>query len=150
MAHFPARLAAFVLLGFLAVFGAGCGNGGETPADGTPTTPTTIADQAGQDAGQPGSSVIPEGPDVTGVVGMGKEYPDSPYLLDPSDNYYLGMSLTLGDPIVRSRDGEPMSIPQMNEGDQVAVWLSGSCAESFPVQCGVEIIEITSPALTGY
>ncbi len=86
-------------------------------------------------------------PDVTGVVGTGDKYPGPPYLVEPSDSYYLGMSLLLGDPVVvRSQDGEAVANFKFGEGDEVAVWIGDGCRETFPVQCDVIALQVTNAA----
>ena len=84
--------------------------------------------------------------DVTGLVGAGDEYPAPPHLLEPTDDYYLGMGLLRGDPIVRGADGASISPSELEEGDEVAVWIDGGCAESFPVQCDIIALVVTRPA----
>ena len=130
------------LLAVIAVAGAGCGDdeqGASSPTTGpvasvAPTSPAGDGELPDREA------------DVTGLVGTGAEYPASPHLLEPTDDYYLGMGLLRGDPIVRGADGMPLSSSDLEAGDEVAVWIDGGCAESFPVQCDVVALVVTSQA----
>lgn len=81
-------------------------------------------------------------PDVTGLVGLGDEYPRSPHLVEASDEYYLGMYLLGADPAVHDGDGDPLGEGDLNAGDEVSVWVDGGCDESFPVQCGVVAVQV--------
>lgn len=93
----------------------------------------------------PAVGVTPERDhDVSGVVGVGDEYGNPPYLTQPSDDHYLGMFLLSGDPLVRGWDGSPMTASDLREGDHISVWVEGGCQESFPVSCGVVEVVVTS------
>lgn len=81
-------------------------------------------------------------PDVTGFIGLGDEYPRSPHLVDPSDEYYLGMYLLGGDPAVLAETGDPLAEGDLAGGDAVSVWVDGGCDESRPVQCGVVAVRV--------
>ncbi len=121
------------------IAGTGCGDddrGASSPATGpvasvAPTSPAGDVDLPDREA------------DVAGLVGTGDQYPAPLHLVEPTDDYYLGMGLLRGDPIVRGADGTPMSPSELEEGDEVAVWIDGGCAESFPVQCDVVALVVT-------
>ena len=140
MATLTHRIPAAVLLAVLAMGVASCGDAG--PEDGPPTT--AAAAPTSGDRSTSGAEVPNRPPDVTGLVGLGDEYAAPPYLIEPSDGYYLGMSLLVGDPVVvRGQDGEPLAGSELREGDEVAVWVDGGCQESFPVQCDVVALQVT-------
>lgn len=80
-------------------------------------------------------------PDVTGRVSLADE-PGSATLADPSDPYYEGMDLLRGDPLIRSDDGAAVPSEELEDGDEVEVWIGGPCAESFPVQCEVAALRV--------
>lgn len=81
-------------------------------------------------------------PDVTGVVALASPSGD-PVLADPSDAYFEGMSLLQGDPvIVKGDDGEAVPPTELENGDEVEVWIDGACAESYPVQCGIVALRL--------
>lgn len=80
-------------------------------------------------------------PDVTGRVALADES-GSATLADPSDPYYEGMDLLRGDPLVRSTDGAAVRYEDLEDGDEVEVWIGGPCAESFPVQCEVAALRV--------
>jgi hypothetical protein len=81
-------------------------------------------------------------PDATGVVAETRS------LVDSSDAYYEGMGLSRsdGEPLVVGPDGDVLSVTDLADGDEIAVWVEGACAESYPVQCDVVAIHITRPA----
>lgn len=132
-----AGVVGFTLL--VVIAGAGCGDD-DRGVSSTATGPVvSVAPTPPAGGGE-----LPEREaDVTGLVGTGDEYPAPPHLLEPTDDYYLGMGLLRGDPIVRGADGTPMSPSELEEGDQVAVWIDGGCAESFPVQCDIVALVVT-------
>ncbi|MCF4122276.1 hypothetical protein L1785_14950 [Antribacter sp. KLBMP9083] len=90
-----------------------------------------------------GTAGIPDRePDVTGVV-AGAGGSGDPVLAEPSDDYFEGMRLLRGDPvIVRGDDGEPVPSTELDDGDEVEVWTDGACAESYPVQCGIVALRL--------
>jgi hypothetical protein len=117
------------------------GCGGDDPA-GTATTEPPVSVPASSD----GMGQFPDrDADVTGVVGTDDAYPAQPHLVEPSDDYYLGMSLLRGEPFVVDADGTVLSASELDDGDEVAVWTGDACAESFPVQCDIVAIEVIRP-----
>jgi hypothetical protein len=89
-----------------------------------------------------GDTVVPgRAPDVTGMVSEAGSS-GGPVLADPSDDYFEGMSLVRGDPVV-ARDNAEASISDLRDGEAVEVWIEGVCAESFPVQCTVVAVRVT-------
>lgn len=82
-------------------------------------------------------------PDATGVVAQ-----PTRSLADSSDGYYEGMGLSRndGEPLVVGPDGDVLSVTDLADGDEIAVWVEGGCAESYPVQCDVVAIRIIRPA----
>ncbi len=76
--------------------------------------------------------------DVSGVVAGDGERAS---LADASDPYYEGLWLGQGDPVV-TRDGG-RTVADLRDGDRIDVWLDGGCAESYPVQCDVGVIQVT-------
>lgn len=75
-------------------------------------------------------------PEVTGVV-------QDLELTEPSDRYYERLGLAGDeDTVVVDADGEPVTTADLRDGDEVDVWVSSSCAESFPVQCGIEAVRV--------
>lgn len=81
-------------------------------------------------------------PDVTGVV-AGTDQPAGPVLTEPSDSYFERMSLVRGDPVlVKSSAGESVPFSELEDGDEVEVWIDGACAESYPVQCGIVALRL--------
>jgi hypothetical protein len=126
----------------IAVAVALVGCGGDDPAGSAITEPTASVPVPGH-----GLEELPDRePDVTGVVGTGDEYAEPPHLLEPSDGYYLGMSLLQGDPVVVAADGTVVAASDLQAGDEVAVWTGEACAESFPVQCDIVGIQVTQPS----
>jgi hypothetical protein len=124
----------------VAVALVGCG--GDDPAGSATTAPPASVPASGDGVGQ-----LPDrDADVTGVVGTGDEYMAPPHLLEPSDGYYLGMSLLQGDPVVVAADGTVVAASDLQDGDEVAVWTGEACAESFPVQCDIVAIQVTDPS----
>jgi hypothetical protein len=122
-----------ICVALLAIVG-GCGDdseavGSEAPSDG----PDTFLPQ--------------RPPDVTGTAAvMGGARDGGPRLTDPSDRYYEGMSLVQADTtIVSAATGRTVGAAEIQDGDAVEVWVTGGCRESFPVQCDVEALRITSP-----
>jgi|GEM_PF-4244961 len=111
--------------------GAGCGD--------------DEVDTGGATTGVPSASTetIPaRTPDVTGVVAR-PEPASGPAIIDASDDYFEGMGLLLGDPvIVDEATGEALSPTELEDGAVVAVWIEGPCAESYPVQCTVIAIQV--------
>jgi hypothetical protein len=92
-----------------------------------------------------GDTVVPgRAPDVTGMVSEAGS-PAGPVLADPSDDYFEGMSLVRGDPVV-VRGGEEVVVADLRDGDAVEVWIGDGCAESFPVQCTVVAVRVTRTA----
>jgi hypothetical protein len=123
-----------VCVALLAIVG-GCGDDSEVVGSEAPS--------AGPD------TFVPERPpDVTGTVAvMGGAHGEGPHLTDPSDRYYEGMSLVQADTtIVSAATGQAVGAAEIQDGDAVEVWVTGGCGESFPVQCDVEALRITSPA----
>lgn len=120
----------------LAIGVAGCS--GDDSNDGGPEATQNTAGSLPSSAAE-----LPDRePDVTGLVGLGDEYPRSPHLAEASDEYYLGMYLLGSNPAVHDGDGDPLGEGGLNAGDQVSVWVDGGCEESFPVQCGVVAVQV--------
>lgn len=74
-------------------------------------------------------------PDVSGSVERGT-------LVDASDDYYEGMDLLLDEADLVDEDGKELAPQDVLDGAQVEVWTTGSCAESSPVQCGIERVRV--------
>lgn len=92
-------------------------------------------------AGTADDGAVPDrAPDVTGVVGGG-EGGEEPVLVEASDAYFEGMGLLRGDPVV-VRDGMQVASSALRDGTPVEVWAADACAESYPVQCGIEAIRV--------
>ncbi len=133
-----------VLVAVAALAVVGCGSDdteGPSTADTVNTTPVNSVG---------GGDELPDRePDVTGVVavGVGDAQPGRS-LAEPSDAYYEGMALAGrdGEPLVVGPDGSALSVTDLADGDEIAVWIEGGCAESYPVQCDVIAIRVTQPA----
>lgn len=115
--------------------------------DSDPTLPATAGPSdsvGGLDAALPDRD-----PDATGVVGagLGNSQPTG-FLAQSSDSYYDGMALSRSDiePLVIGADGDVLSVGDLSNGDEIAVWVAGGCAESSPVQCDVVAIHVLRPA----
>ncbi|WP_251150540.1 hypothetical protein [Cellulosimicrobium sp. Marseille-Q4280] len=78
-------------------------------------------------------------PDVTGVV---ERTGTGALLTEPSDDYFDGMSLMVTETPFVGADGEPIESAGLATGDEVEVWLTGSCAESHPVQCELVAVRV--------
>ncbi|WP_258724130.1 hypothetical protein [Cellulomonas sp. NS3] len=75
-------------------------------------------------------------PEVTGVV-------QDLELTKPSDRYFERLGLVGDeDTVVVDADGEPITTADLQDGDEVDVWVSSACAESYPVQCGIEAVRV--------
>jgi hypothetical protein len=88
-------------------------------------------------AGCADSAVPGRAPDVSGVVGTEAAFGPGPSLVAASDDYYEGMALVTEGTVVVKID--PAAL---RDGVEVEVWTGGACAESFPVQCGVEVVRV--------
>jgi hypothetical protein len=138
------RIGGLVLVAVAALAAVGCGS--DDPAGSATSAPanTTAATSVGGDDELPDRE-----PEVTGVVaaGVGDAQPTR-FLAEPSDAYYEGMALagSDGEPLVVGPDGDVLSVTDLNDGDEIAVWIEGGCAESYPVQCDVTAIRVTQPA----
>ena len=87
-----------------------------------------------------GADGVPDGePDVTGVV---ERTGTDAVLTEPSDDYFDGMSLTSAETSFVGADGEPSEPAALASGDAVEVWITGSCAESYPVQCELVALRV--------
>ncbi len=63
---------------------------------------------------------------------------------EPSDPYYELMLLRRGDPVVVDGEtGKTLDIADLDDGAEVEVWITGGCAESFPVQCEVVALRVS-------
>lgn len=81
-------------------------------------------------------------PDVTGVVAMSDQQ-DGAALAQASDQYFEGMGLLQGNPVlVRGPGGERIEPADLEPGDEVQVWVGDACAESYPVQCDIEAVRV--------
>ncbi len=78
--------------------------------------------------------------DLTGVVALRD---GTPTLGSPSDTYYEGMALDLGEPVVQAADGTTLVLADLRDGDTVALRVDSWCAESYPVQCQVHAVTVT-------
>ena len=108
------------------------------------TAPTLLgaAVLASVAAGCGGAPAVPERPpDVTGVV-AGTADAGGPVLTEPSDDYFEGMSLLRGDPVLVGDDGVVVPVEDLADGDRIEVWVGPACAESFPVQCDVVALRV--------
>lgn len=111
--------------------GAGCGDDEVETGGTTSEVPSASAE-----------TVPAREPDVTGVVARPEPAAD-PALAEASDPYFEGMGLLRGDPvIVDEGTGGVRAASALEDGDAVAVWIEGPCAESYPVQCAVVAIEV--------
>jgi hypothetical protein len=139
------RSGALFLVAALVSVSVGCGSNDRVGSD--PTVPSTSAPSSS--AGGVGQLLPDRDPDVTGVVGAGVgDAQPTGFLAQPSDSYYDGMGLWRGDgePLVVGPAGDVLSVTDVNNGDEIAVWVAGGCAESFPVQCDVVAIHVIRPA----
>jgi len=103
-------------------------------------TSAPVSSMGGVDASLPDRD-----PDATGVVGAGVgDSQPTGFLAQSSDSYYDGMGLGRSDsePLVIGPDGDVLSVTDLNNGDEIAVWVAGGCAESNPVQCDVAVIHV--------
>ncbi|MFP5255498.1 MAG: hypothetical protein ACLGI8_06565 [Acidimicrobiia bacterium] len=116
-----------LLLGAVLLVGAACGND-EVSTGATTSTPSSVVT----------TGTIPaRTPDVTGTVQLSGS---DPVLVGASDPYFEGMALLRGEPtIIDATTGEVLTL---EDGDEVAVWTEGVCAESYPVQCGILAIQV--------
>lgn len=80
-------------------------------------------------------------PDVTGLVADAGSAA-GPTLSDPSDTYYERMTLTGSDLVVVGLDGDAATLADLDDGDEVEVWVGDACAESFPVQCELVAVRV--------
>lgn len=78
-------------------------------------------------------------PDVSGTVARDGAVGT---LVDASDDYYEGMDLLLDEADVVDEDGAALAPQDVLDGAQVEVWTSDACAESYPVQCGIERVRV--------
>lgn len=85
-----------------------------------------------------GGEVPGREPEVRGVVST--DFGGTPVLTQSSDGYYEGMSLDRGAPTVVGASDGP--VDELEAGDSVEVWVSGPCAESYPVQCEIEAVRL--------
>lgn len=109
---------------------AACGDD-DVSTDGTTTT----------SPGAPAATAPDREPDVTGVVARAGGA--SPALADASDEYFEGMDLLRGDPvIVDEATGEALTAADLDDGAEVAVWTEDACAESYPVQCQITALQV--------
>jgi hypothetical protein len=93
-------------------------------------------------AGCADSAVPGRAPDVSGVVGTEAAFGPGPSLVAASDDYYEGMALVTEGTVVVDEDGGEIDPAALRDGVEVEVWTGGACAESFPVQCGVEVVRV--------
>ena len=64
-------------------------------------------------------------------------------LVDASDRYYEGMAVRpLQVATITDRSGVAIGAEDLTTGTLVDVWLSGGCAESYPVQCTVAQLQV--------
>lgn len=78
-------------------------------------------------------------PDVSGTVARDGARGT---LVDASDDYYEGMDLLLDEADLVDEDGGDLVPQDVLDGAQVEVWTSDACAESSPVQCGIERVRV--------
>lgn len=139
-----ARARSLAIGAVVAMLTVDCGSDSTSePAASQPATTSGASVDAGE---PPAAGSLPErDPDVTGVVGAGPGAQVGT-LVEASDSYFEGMGLRLSgrEPLVVGADGQKLTVDDVDDGDRVAVWVAGGCAESFPVQCDVVAIEVTS------
>lgn len=68
-------------------------------------------------------------------------------LVDASDPYFEGMGLLRpvgpdGEVLLVDEAGSLVAVEDLVEGMPVDVWVGSACAESYPVQCGIEAIRV--------
>lgn len=125
--------------------GSGCSNDGSgaTPTSATPTSATPTDETSPE----PATGVPTRDPDVRGVVSLRpwtSEGVEEAVLGEPSDPYYELMLLRRGDPVVVDGEtGKTLDIADLDDGAEVEVWITGGCAESFPVQCEVVALRVS-------
>ncbi len=92
------------------------------------------------------TSLVPDEPaDVSGVVVDGAVFGGGPALAQASDDYYEGMALVTDETVVVAADGSEADASDLVEGVAVELWVTEFCAESYPVQCGVEVVRVVEP-----
>jgi hypothetical protein len=139
-----ARARSLAIGAIVAVMTIGCGS--DSTSGPAPTQPATTSGASVDADETPAARSLPErDPDVTGVVRAGPGVQGGT-LVDASDGSFEGMALRLSgsEPLVVDADGQHVTFDDVDDGDRVAVWVAGGCAESFPVQCDVVAIEVTS------
>lgn len=110
---------------------AACGGDDDLATGGTASTPLD----------GPAATVPDRDPDVTGVVA--RTAGEDPTIGAASDAYFEGMALLRGDPVVvDAASGDELTAADVVDGAEVAVWVEGPCAESYPVQCTVVALRI--------
>jgi len=125
-----ARRALALVVALALVLAAACGDD-EVTTGGTGSTPVD----------GPAATVPDRDPDVTGVVARAAG--EDPTIGAASDAYFEGMALLRGDPVVvDAASGDELTAADVVDGAEVAVWVEGPCAESYPVQCTVVALRI--------
>ena len=113
------------------LLGSGCGDDEVEAGDTTSTSGPTLTTD----------TVPARSADVTGIVRV--DDASDPALVEASDPYFEGMGLLRGDPvIVDAATAEVLEAFALEDGDEVAVWTEGACAESYPVQCEILVIQV--------
>lgn len=133
------RIGGLVLVAVAVLVSLGCGS--DDPAGSPTSEPGSTAPVSAVGGGD--DELPDREPDATGVVAQ-----PTRSLAASSDAYYEGMGLSRndGEPIVVGLDGNVLSVTDLADGDEIAVWVEGGCAESYPVQCDVVAIHIIRPA----
>lgn len=132
------RIGVVVLVAVAVLAASGCGSDDAAGSSTTePVGSSPVTSIGGSDSELPDRE-----PDATGVVGPARS------LTESSDAYYEGMGLSRndGEPLVVGPDGDVLSMADLTDGDEIAVWVGDACAESYPVQCDVLAIHVTRPA----
>jgi hypothetical protein len=147
-----ARVTLLVLMAVGGVVITACGSDDESGAPPIPTTaePGDAPSDPGDDPGtDPPSDLVPDRePDVVGVVATNGAFGPGAHLApgSASDDYYEGMGLLGGDPVIVDGDsGTTLTADDVVGGAEVEVWVAGACRESFPVQCDIEALRVSVP-----
>jgi hypothetical protein len=139
------RAAGLFLAAAVVLVSVGCSGNDRVGSSSTvPGTSAPVSSVGGVDASLPVRD-----PDAIGVVGAGVgDSQPTGFLAQSSDSYYEGMGLGRSDsePLVVGPDGDVLSVTDLNNGDEIAVWVAGGCAESDPVQCDVVAIRVIRTA----
>lgn len=86
-------------------------------------------------------------PEVSGTLSLVADDLSPVRLVDASDPYFEGMGLLRpvgpdGEVLVVDESGALLAVDDLVEGMHVDVWVGSACAESYPVQCGIEALRV--------